>query len=49
MPVDHTVLVLCWLAVSARKETKDTQVITIYHERLGSEEKKIPGRRVLLL
>lgn len=29
-----------------RQGNKDTQVITIHHERLGSEEKNIQGKKV---
>lgn len=34
---------LCW------QGNKDTQVITMYHERLGSKEKKIPGEKGIII
>lgn len=48
MPINHIVLVLCWLAVSAARKQRHS-VVTIYHEKLGSEEKKIPEEKDIII
>ena len=47
IPVGHTVLVLCWLAVSEGKETKTLRE-SQHTMKVWAEEKKIQGEKYLI-
>lgn len=49
MPVDHTALVLCWLAVSVHKETKTLRLSQYTMKGQALRERKSKWRRALLL